>query len=522
MSVLPPSSLSRPRPRQGAAATRGLLDWISWVGLALYGVCGLAFWVRSDWRPEWDSAIYLLLGRSLAEGAGYRYLGQPFFLRPPGLPWLLSVFAQEGRYDYELLNRWLLVAAVAALASALLLLRARHSRPVAALVVALVGTSSLFLRQLNWVVADLPFVALLLASFALLERATRAGAGERFWAWSVAGALVLAAAVHLRTVGLLVLPSLLLLGERRGPVAARLRGLLPAVLVLVLTLPWLIHARAEAAAAVAPSEQLLLFTYSSALWHQDPGDPASPLIALDDLLARGIANGGEFARGIAGAFTQSTGTMAQGLVVGLVLFGMTMTWRAGPGLLDGFAATYALLLLAYFTFDLRLLLPLLPSLYLYSLEGARSAWRFAAHALGRRDSGTAALVALAVVLAVANATQSPAALHPEEERLGSATSGQGWEDQRRIALWLAHNTAPGAGILADQAPVLALLSERPVYSYRFRRGAGLLDRLPIDFVVLPPQPQQAILEEVRSRCERLAQLPLSGRGRSATIWRVSR
>ena len=100
--------------------------WLPWAALGLYAVCGLALWVRTDWRPEWDSAIYLLLGRSLALGEGYTYLGQPFFLRPPGLSWALSGLVQPGGYDHELLNRLLFLAAVAVLAATLMVLRPRQ------------------------------------------------------------------------------------------------------------------------------------------------------------------------------------------------------------------------------------------------------------------------------------------------------------------------------------------------------------------------------------------------------------
>ena len=47
-------------------------------------------------RPEWDSALYLLTAQSLAEGDGYRYLGEAFFLRPPGFSYALTFFYKDG------------------------------------------------------------------------------------------------------------------------------------------------------------------------------------------------------------------------------------------------------------------------------------------------------------------------------------------------------------------------------------------------------------------------------------------
>jgi len=497
-----------------------LIAWLPWVGLCLYSVCGLAVWVRSEWRPEWDSAMYLLLGRSLAEGTGYRYLGEEFFLRPPGLSWLLSFLARAGEYDYGTVNRLVFLAAVALLMAGWRLLLPRQGNAVACSVMALVGTSPLFLRQLNWVVAEFPFFALLLSSFALLHRADREG--TRFWAWSLAGALTLAAAVQLRTVGLVALPALLLLGLRQREWPGRLRGVFPVALVLLASLPWMLHARNAAVKARVPSEQLLLFSYSTALWHQDPGDPASPSMTPADLLARAADNGARLLQALATAATLSAGPLAVVLVAGLALFGMVAVWRSGPTLLDGFAVCYLLLLLSYFTFDSRLLLPLLPSFYLYLLQGASRVWRALVGVFGWRESRPAALAAGLAALAVANGAQAWAALHPEEDRVGSIRQGERWEEQRALGRWLAEVTPAGAAVLADEAPVLSLLSGRTVYTYRYRRSERLLDRYPVDFVLLPRWSPQELVAEVEERCERLAAVPPAAGGGAGSLWRVLR
>lgn len=43
------------------------------------------------WRPEPDAALYLTVGRNLAEGHGYTYHGEPHLLAYPGLPWLWAL-----------------------------------------------------------------------------------------------------------------------------------------------------------------------------------------------------------------------------------------------------------------------------------------------------------------------------------------------------------------------------------------------------------------------------------------------
>ncbi len=51
-------------------------------GIALVG--SLAFLVHPWFARNADAAIYIATARSLAQGEGYRLLGDPFVVRPPG------------------------------------------------------------------------------------------------------------------------------------------------------------------------------------------------------------------------------------------------------------------------------------------------------------------------------------------------------------------------------------------------------------------------------------------------------
>src|SRR4051794_1665275 len=42
------------------------------------------------WRLDADSALYLTIGRNLAEGRGFTYHGRPHTLAYPGMPWLFA------------------------------------------------------------------------------------------------------------------------------------------------------------------------------------------------------------------------------------------------------------------------------------------------------------------------------------------------------------------------------------------------------------------------------------------------
>ena len=66
--------------RTGIFCRRRLLAWSLIVVVYLIGVC-------PAWWPTSDSALYLSLSRSLAEGRGFVYNGQTHTLVTPGCRW---------------------------------------------------------------------------------------------------------------------------------------------------------------------------------------------------------------------------------------------------------------------------------------------------------------------------------------------------------------------------------------------------------------------------------------------------
>src|SRR5689334_15538396 len=63
-----------------------------WLFAAVFALYVLGF--NGQWRIERDSALYLTIGRNLAEGQGYTYQGQRQQLAFPGLPLLFAATAR--------------------------------------------------------------------------------------------------------------------------------------------------------------------------------------------------------------------------------------------------------------------------------------------------------------------------------------------------------------------------------------------------------------------------------------------
>jgi len=163
----------------------------------------LAFTGR--WHPEPDSALYLTLGRNIAEGHGYTYLGQANHLAYPGLPWMLALlfkcFGPSAPFAAQLM---MLAFAFLSIFLAYKLIASHAGRPMAVLCTAFLGINETFYRYGFELRNDMPFAAAVLAFLLGYHEQSRQ---KRWWAWPLM-AVGLALAMVMRPTSWLLLPAL--------------------------------------------------------------------------------------------------------------------------------------------------------------------------------------------------------------------------------------------------------------------------------------------------------------------------
>lgn len=160
---------------------------------------------NGQWRLEPDSALYLTIGRNLAEGQGYTYHGEPHRLAFPGPPLLFAAVFKlsHGQHLLPALVLMLSLGFVTlALTYRVFLLAA--GRPTAVLMTFGLGISRLFYRYCFELLSDLPFLlgvmAVLVGYEAVFYRRGIAGGQEdhirppaRWFVWVLlVGGLVVA------------------------------------------------------------------------------------------------------------------------------------------------------------------------------------------------------------------------------------------------------------------------------------------------------------------------------------------
>ena len=114
---------------------------------------------NGQWRLDADSALYLTIGRNLAEGQGYSYHGQPHSLAYPGVPWVFAgLFKTFGTDSLVPANVFMLLCGLATLALIYRLFLLHAGRATAVLMTAAVGLSRTFYRYSFELLSDMPFL----------------------------------------------------------------------------------------------------------------------------------------------------------------------------------------------------------------------------------------------------------------------------------------------------------------------------------------------------------------------------
>ncbi len=344
--------------------------------LVLYGAT-----LSTQWRPSWDSALYLALADSLAGGEGYRYQGHAHSMYPPGVPILLAGILLTYGPSYAAMRLVMILLALAGAVAAWLLARSRLGRAEALLVAGLYALCPSLLEGATYILSDLPFAALVLATLALCESSREAPRGRRL-VWLI---LLATSCILFRTAGVALAGAMVIGGLTRGWQARDGRQAIAwsaiGLIALAAGTIWALHAGREVAAESRPPG-LPGFsydhpTYTSQLMLADPTRSDSGSLSPSSFLTRLLRNARFYAWAVSGDLTGSP-RLASALgiynvaVLPVLLAGLFIHARKGASLSDLFFLLYAFLLLVWPWHYQRFLLPVLPMLLMYALEGLRA------------------------------------------------------------------------------------------------------------------------------------------------------
>jgi len=163
----------------------------------------LAGHIATSWHAGPDSALYMGLGRSLAEGQGYVFNHEPHTMVPPLYPLLLAGVMKLAGPSYLALNISQVVLALACTPLAFWLLRRWFGPDLAIVGAGLFALGFCLWNTASMVISDLLFTALALGGMLAAEWAASRG---RSISVMIAGALIGAASLT-RITGATIVPG---------------------------------------------------------------------------------------------------------------------------------------------------------------------------------------------------------------------------------------------------------------------------------------------------------------------------
>ncbi|MDP6978283.1 MAG: glycosyltransferase family 39 protein [Myxococcota bacterium] len=457
-----------------------------WALFVLVFACGLGFLLLvHPWHTFMnDGSIYLSTTRAMLRGEGYAYLGQPFHLRPIGFPLLLAPVMAAVDAAPAVLNRYVALYGVATLVLLFIYVRPRLGGWLALAAVGVVATNPIFLKLASQPMSDVPGLCFLLVALLVARRADARGSTG----WELALGVAIAWAAHVRVLAILLLPAVLLarwLRWRREPdseaLAAfvRSRCLVVIIATVVVFAPWVV--RNQLTANPPPADQLLNYSYSTALFHYDFGNPASPRVSLDDWAKRIFERGRQITAGLASRL-QTADIEPHHLVLTTLLIGALFYVAVAAQTTTAFFLLFSLAMTgSYFAYQDRLLLPVFALLVPILLATVRT------HVARFTNPRVANALCILLCLAVIALDFTPRYRWPEIE----ARHNEMLENRDRLLAELP----PETRFATIRGFHYHMLLDRPVYSLRWshRLAPGkqgldtLISRYEIDTILLDPR-----------------------------------
>ena len=110
------------------------------------------------WKPVWDSAIYISLGKSIAAGNGYYYMELPHAKYPFILPLMLSSIIGLFGLNFLLMRLLIIIFAIASIYLTYLLFKKFTDEGIALSIMILTGFSYTLLHSSTWVLSEVPYM----------------------------------------------------------------------------------------------------------------------------------------------------------------------------------------------------------------------------------------------------------------------------------------------------------------------------------------------------------------------------
>jgi len=355
-----------------------LLLWF-FIGLLYLGL------VNQYWTPEWDSAYFIEIARSIVTGQGYTYLGYPVLKVPFGFPLLLSPIVWLFDINFLLMNFLIVLCSLGSILATYWLFNQFFTKKYSILITVLTAFSYLMVRRSTYIQSDVPYMMFSLLALIYINRYLRY---EKLYRNGILAGMLIVVSYFLRPVGISILFGTLiyLFAEKN----IRFKAKKVALILLIVILPlvaWNVRNQTVKIDPKDPVWQLQEFTsyhqeYMRAEWKEHMSERITPLkmllrITKNTMYYTGHSSGlilGQKSVLMLGLNELNTVSkpllILMGFIALVIVAGYGMSLFSKKYFFDWYVLCYLGIIFLISARETRYLLPILPFIFHYFFTGA--------------------------------------------------------------------------------------------------------------------------------------------------------
>lgn len=304
-----------------------------------------------------DNALYIILAKSISEGTGYREINDPTMPQhtkfPPLFPIILSPLILLFGINISVLKTFIILLSIITLIVIYLFFKEVTTKQIAMAITAMTAFSFQYFHWSHRIMTEVPIILFIFLTLYFLKKEN---------GWMVA--LFTLGAIFIKSVGVILLPAIFLYLLFRKEYKQAI------IFLLITAVPFGIW--------TFKSEQNRTYTsqtYIEVLKYKDPDNPELGTVTLTDLVERGTRNAFGYIR----SFSQFIYHYNEGIRYNLVwidiifmlpiLIGVISLLLRKDNLLP-FVFIFFMALLLFWPWEtIRFVVPILPIIYLFFIEG---------------------------------------------------------------------------------------------------------------------------------------------------------
>jgi 4-amino-4-deoxy-L-arabinose transferase-like glycosyltransferase len=469
--------------------------------------------LSANWKPTWDSATYIMLGKSLITGRGFKYMDIPHTKYPFMFPLMLSpIIGLFGR-NFLLMRLLIVLMALGSIGLTFWLFRRDLDTWLGLGITIMTAASYPLMNECTRILSDIPYMFLSLLSLIFIGRYAR---DEKWLSKSgyICAALILAS-FFTRYIGLALFAGgvIYLLLDSKG--LMRLRSKKIALISAIFLIPaslWMMRGVIQRRINPPPSGLREFLSYEKELVVASAGDPHSRTLGLESFISR-VRRNNQYYQDLTADIVsgKNINSRRRAQIISITLLCgfiyCLIRWR---GIFEYYVFFYVLTYILWTSLQgTRFLVPIIPFILYYLV---RALWlipdslsflikRLVAGEGRTRGSplrasiwggcqvwvGRFTLAALAALLIYCNWSSDVNTIRKEHRK--PYYTGSTANFLKAIG-WIKENTSPDAMIVSDRAPWVHMLSDRKALTFPWvgntREVMASIRRNSANYVIVSP------------------------------------